>query len=104
DGHALTEAMGAAKARAVVHLAALSSVAGSWESIPEAWRVNVLGTVNTLEAVRESAPEARVLVVSTGDVYGRAGTTPTPEDAPLAPVSPYGASKAAAEIAAAQAP
>ncbi len=58
-----------------------------------------MGTVNVLEAVREHAPEARVLAVSTGEVYGRADEIPTTEDAPLAPLSPYAASKAAAEIA-----
>jgi GDP-4-dehydro-6-deoxy-D-mannose reductase len=64
--------------------------------------VNALGTVNLLEAVREQVPGARVLVVSTGDVYGQADDVPTPETAPYRPVSPYAASKAAAELAAEQ--
>jgi GDP-4-dehydro-6-deoxy-D-mannose reductase len=81
----------------------LSSVAESWERPAEAWTVNVVGTVNVLEAVRTEQPDARVLFASTGEVYGRAEQIPTPEDAPLAPVSPYAATKAAAEIACAQA-
>jgi GDP-4-dehydro-6-deoxy-D-mannose reductase len=56
-----------------------------------------------LQAVRRECPDARVVAVSTGEVYGRAERLPTPEDAPVAPVSPYAASKAAAEIACAQA-
>ena len=44
-----------------------------------------------------------MLVVSTGEVYGRAEEIPTTEDAPVAPLSPYAASKAAAEVAAGQA-
>jgi GDP-4-dehydro-6-deoxy-D-mannose reductase len=40
-----------------------------------------------------------VLVVSTGDVYGRANVFPTPEEAPVQPLSPYAASKGAAELA-----
>jgi GDP-4-dehydro-6-deoxy-D-mannose reductase len=88
---------------AVVHLAAASSVRDSWEDPGEVWRVNAVGTVNLLEAVRLAAPEARVLFASTGDVYGRAPSVPTDEDTPVAPVSPYAASKAAAEIACAQA-
>jgi GDP-4-dehydro-6-deoxy-D-mannose reductase len=88
---------------AVIHLAALSSVGDSWEGVAEVWRTNVLGTVQVLEAVRTEAPDARVLVASSGEVYGRAETIPTPEDAPLRPLSPYAASKAAAELAAAQA-
>jgi len=65
--------------------------------------VNAVGTVNVTEAVREAAPGARLLVVSTGEVYGDTGDGPAAEDRPLQPRSPYAASKAAAEIAAAQA-
>jgi GDP-4-dehydro-6-deoxy-D-mannose reductase len=103
DAKALVAAISSAAPRAIVHLAALSSVADSWEATEEVWQVNVLGTVNLLEAVRAAAPRARVLVASTGDVYGSATRTPTPEDEPVAPVSPYAASKAAAELACAQA-
>ena len=92
-----------ARPDAVVHLAALSDVAQSWRTPARVWQVNAVGTVNLLAAVRVEAPAARVLVVSTGEVYGRALVTPTPETEPVAPVSPYAASKAAAEIAASQA-
>ncbi len=84
---------------AIVHLAAISSVTASTEDPGEAWRVNVVGAVNLLEAARSHAPQARVLIVSTGEVYGRAEQVPTPEDAPIAPISQYAASKAAAEVA-----
>lgn len=103
DAKAVLDAVGAAAPQAVVHLAALSSVAESWDATSEVWRVNVLGTVNVLEAVAAAAPGARVLVASTGEVYGRAEKTPTPETEPVAPISPYAASKAAAELACAQA-
>jgi GDP-4-dehydro-6-deoxy-D-mannose reductase len=96
-----SEALGAAvrDAGAVVHLAAESSVAGSWEDAFRSWRVNVDGTVNVLAAVRAERPEARVLLASTCEVYGNAARIPTPEDEPVRPVSPYAASKAAAELA-----
>jgi GDP-4-dehydro-6-deoxy-D-mannose reductase len=84
---------------AVVHLAAESSVAASWEDAFRSWRVNVDGTVNVLSAVRAERPEARVLFASTGEVYGNASRIPTPEDEPFRPISPYAASKAAAELA-----
>ncbi len=84
---------------AVVHLAAHSSVASSWGDEGDVWLVNAVGTVNVLSAVASEAQDARVLVVSTGDVYGRADVFPTPEDAPVQPLSPYAASKAAAELA-----
>ena len=103
DGAALAAAVREARPRAVVHLAAQSSVAASWEAVDEVWSVNVLGTVHVLEAVRAEAPEARVLFASTGEVYGVAARLPTPENEPVAPLSPYAATKAAAEIACGQA-
>jgi len=102
DTEALRRVVAEAGPDAVVHLAASSSVAASWTDAAEPWRVNALGTVNLLEAARSEAPGARVLVVSTGDVYGQADEIPTPETAPSRPVSPYAASKAAAELAAEQ--
>ena len=78
---------------------ARSSVAASWEEARDVWEVNTIGTVNLLDAVRLHRPEARVLVVSTGEVYGRAAEVPTSEESRVAPLSPYAASKAAAEIA-----
>ncbi len=99
DPAAVLEAVREARPDAVVNLAALTSVAHSWGGEAEVWAVNTLGTVNLLEAVRREQPGARVFVVSSGDVYGAAETIPTPESAPLAPLSPYAASKAAAELA-----
>jgi GDP-4-dehydro-6-deoxy-D-mannose reductase len=103
DAKAVAREFAAAPPRSVVHLAALSSVVSSWEDAGETWRVNVVGTVNVLEAARAQATECRILVASTGDVYGLADELPTPETAPFRPVSPYAASKAAAELAAEQA-
>jgi GDP-4-dehydro-6-deoxy-D-mannose reductase len=99
DHAAVSRAIRDAGPQSVVHLAAESSVASSWQDPRAAWLVNVVGTVNILEAVRQEQPGARVLFVSTGEVYGRADQLPTPESAPIAPLSPYAATKAAAEIA-----
>jgi GDP-4-dehydro-6-deoxy-D-mannose reductase len=103
DARAVARGITTGAPTAVVHLAALSSVGTSWAEAGETWRVNAVGTVNVLEAVRAEARECRVLVASTGEVYGRADRVPTPEDEPLAPLSPYAASKAAAEVACGQA-
>jgi GDP-4-dehydro-6-deoxy-D-mannose reductase len=103
DAKAVARAVAATAPAAIVHLAALSSVGASWDDAGETWRVNTVGTVNVLEAVRLETPDTRILVASTGEVYGRADQVPTPEEAPLAPVSPYAASKAAAELACEQA-
>jgi GDP-4-dehydro-6-deoxy-D-mannose reductase len=96
---ALVAAVRDVQPEAVVHLAAESSVAASWNDAFRAWRVNVDGTVNVLDAVSGERPRARVLFASTCEVYGNARRLPTPEDEPVAPVSPYAATKAAAELA-----
>jgi GDP-4-dehydro-6-deoxy-D-mannose reductase len=102
DHAAVSRAVRDARPKSVIHLAAESSVASSWQDPRAAWLVNVVGVVNILEAVREEQPGARVLFVSTGEVYGRTDQLPTPESAPIAPLSPYAATKAAAEIACSQ--
>ena len=58
--------------------------------------VNVGGTAAVLEAARETGTR-RVILASTAGVYGEPAAIPTPEHTPVAPLSPYGASKAAAE-------
>lgn len=103
DSAAVAAVVRETQPRAVVHLAALSWVAESWREPARVWEVNAVGTVNVLEAVRRERPDARVLLASTGEVYGRAEHFPTSENEPVAPVSPYGASKAAAELACMQA-
>ncbi len=103
DAAFLASAVREARPEGVVHLAAVSSVADSWGDVTEVWRTNVLGTLNVVEAVHAEAPGARLLFVSSGEVYGRAPVVPTPEEAPVDPFSPYGASKAAAELACRQA-
>ncbi|HET7760219.1 MAG TPA: GDP-mannose 4,6-dehydratase [Gaiellaceae bacterium] len=97
DAEALRRAVRGAGA--VVHLAAESSVGSSWDDPLRFWRVNVDGTVNVLDAVRAQRREARVLVASTAEVYGRAERIPTREDEPVRPLSPYARTKAAAELA-----
>src|SRR5438477_12437600 len=89
---------------AVVHLAAVSSIRRAEEDPIAAYRTNLGGTLAVLVAVRAHAPRARVLAVTSGEVYGAVQATELPivEETPLRPVTVYGASKAAADIAAAQ--
>jgi GDP-4-dehydro-6-deoxy-D-mannose reductase len=87
------------KPEGVVHLAGVSSVARSHSAPAETVAVNVLGAANVLQAVREHAPKARVLLVGSGEEYGRLEpASPALEQAPLSPMSPYAASKVAAEV------
>ncbi len=99
DPRALADALVAARPAVVYHLAALSHVGRSFDE-PDAVRaVNVGGTRALLEAVAARAPGARVVLVSSAEVYGvtRPEDQPLSETRPLAPVSPYAESKAEAE-------
>ena len=88
----------------VYHLAGQASVSDSWREPEATFAANVIGTFNVLAAAR-AAGVRRVLVVSSSDVYGVVlpEQLPLTEQAPLRPVTPYAASKAAAEQVAAQA-
>ena len=85
---------------ALIHLAAQSSVAASFEDPLEAFRINFLGSLNVLAAMQEEAPHGRVLLIGSSDAYGSeaGGAQPIRESAPLRPESPYARSKAAAEL------
>jgi GDP-4-dehydro-6-deoxy-D-mannose reductase len=83
----------------VVHLAARTFVPESFENPRQTYEVNFIGTLNVLEALRESGFTGRFLYLGSGDVYGLVPESdlPVAEDHPLRPRSPYGVSKVAAE-------
>ncbi len=84
--------------RHVVHFAAESHVDRSIQDSGPFVRTNVLGTQVLLDAAREFGVE-RFIMVSTDEVYGSLGATGLfTETTPLAPSSPYSASKAAADL------
>jgi UDP-glucose 4-epimerase len=83
-------------AEVLVHLAARPSVARSLTDPAETHDVNVTGTVQVLEAAR-AAGVGQVVLASSSSVYGVGGALPRCEDAMLRPLSPYAASKVAAE-------
>jgi GDP-4-dehydro-6-deoxy-D-mannose reductase len=101
----LTDLVTAASPDGICHLAAQSSVPGSWSDPVSTYEVNTLGTSNVLSAALACSHPPRVLTVSSSEVYGRVRPTDLPlrEDHPMAPVTPYAASKAAAEMVAVQA-
>jgi GDP-4-dehydro-6-deoxy-D-mannose reductase len=86
----------------VVHLAALSSGSAAQRDPGRAWLINATGTAQLCGALgRRAAPfPGTVLVVSSAEVYGIAEPQPRSEADPVAPCSPYAATKAASEIAA----
>lgn len=83
-------------ADAVVHLAARPSVPRSIAEPRAAHEVNATGTLNVLEAARK-AGNLHTIVASSSSVYGANPTLPKYEDLATRPVSPYAASKLAAE-------
>lgn len=99
DVDALQDAMRDCEADIILHMAAQSLVRASYAAPVETWRVNVMGTLNVLEAARAFAPRV-VIVVTTDKVYDQRGARrPFREDDPLGGHDPYSSSKAAAEIA-----
>ncbi len=89
----------------VYHLAAQSSVSSSWDDPAATFGVNALGTLAVVSAVQACAPESRVVLVSSVEVYGpvQEADLPVTEASPFRPATPYAASKAAAEMAGVQA-
>jgi UDP-glucose 4-epimerase len=82
---------------AVVHLAAETSVLASMSSPVEVYETNVALTVSLLERCRVDGVGAFVLA-STNAVVGDVGHALIDEESPLRPLTPYGATKAAAEM------
>jgi GDP-4-dehydro-6-deoxy-D-mannose reductase len=99
DAAVVLDRVAAWRPDAIVHLAGQASAGRSFDDPVGTFRVNAAGTWNLLESVRRAAPRARALVVGSADVYGsQPEGSRVGEDAPLRPVSPYGLSKAAADL------
>jgi NAD dependent epimerase/dehydratase len=80
----------------VLHLGALIGIPYSYSNPEDVVQVNVLGTLNVLQACLESGVE-RLVQTSTSEVYGTARYAPMDEQHPLVPQSPYAASKVAGD-------
>jgi GDP-4-dehydro-6-deoxy-D-mannose reductase len=88
----------------VVNCAGAASVGLSWERPGETFAANATGVLNLLEAVAAKAPSAHLLCLSSADVYGirEERELPLGEELEPRPVTPYGTSKAAMEVACGQ--
>jgi len=101
DPVALLDAVTAAAPDAIYHLAALTHVGDSWKDPLAVLQVNVIGTAALLAAARQCGTDPRVLVTSSAEVYGAVtdpSLMPLDELTPTAPLTPYAASKLAAEV------
>jgi UDP-glucose 4-epimerase len=92
----ITEIIRKCRPDSCVHLAAKISVSESILDPYSTMSVNVSGTLNVLEACKCNSVK-RFVFASSAAVYGHVNTLPIPENTELEPISPYGASKVAAE-------
>ncbi len=83
--------------RFVFHHAAQISVSASVRDPARDARVNVLGTLNLLQAAAEAGVEKFVFASTGGALYGEGGEEPVGEDRCPTPLAPYGVSKLACE-------
>ncbi|MDB5822780.1 MAG: CDP-glucose 4,6-dehydratase [Herminiimonas sp.] len=99
DGSNLMRAMQAAQPQIVFHLAAQSLVRYSYTAPVETYTVNVLGTVNLLEAVRQTPSVKAVVNITTDKCYeNREWVWPYRESDPMGGYDPYSSSKGCAEL------
>lgn len=63
----------------IFHLAAQSSVKLSWEKPQLTFTINVIGAINVLESVRKCSPKAKIIIIGSGEEYGRIN----PEQLPI---------------------
>lgn len=85
----------------IYHLASQSSVGLSYKKPYETLNINLLGTQNLLEAVRQNCPKAKVMLLSSSEIYGRTDHQLTylhKETDPPNPLTPYATSKACMEL------
>jgi GDP-4-dehydro-6-deoxy-D-mannose reductase len=80
------------------HLAAVTNVGFAWKNPELTYEVNFMGISNLLEALQASAPDSRLLLMSSAEVYLNADGRPIPETGPTAPQNPYALSKMAMEM------
>ena len=84
----------------IVHLAAQSFVAASWQTPAETLYTNTVSQINLLEAVRGRPKKPRFLVVGSSEEYGLVldNELPVKETNPLRPLSPYAVSKVTQDL------
>jgi len=97
DRAALEQVFAAERPRIVNHQAAQASVRLSMEDPPRDAEINVLGSLNVLEAARRHGVQKVIYAATGGAAVGEPKYLPVDEDHPVEPLSPYGANKHAVE-------
>ncbi|MEO5662790.1 MAG: GDP-mannose 4,6-dehydratase [Nocardioides sp.] len=83
----------------IYNLAAISSVAQSWDEPDLVARVNGLAAVALMESARQVGDHVRFIQASSAEIFGEPDTSPQTEATPVRPLNPYGAAKAYAHLA-----
>ncbi|HSQ34610.1 MAG TPA: GDP-mannose 4,6-dehydratase [Candidatus Binatia bacterium] len=82
----------------IFHLAAVTNVGFAWKNPALTYEINMLGSSNLLEAILPVSPQARVVLMSSAEVYRGRVETPISEDSPVQCQNPYALSKLAMEM------
>jgi len=96
DKQKVEKVMEVCKPDYLVNLAAISSVGQSWSIPDKTMEVNVVGTLNLLEAIKKHSPSCKVLLIGSSEEYENK-ETPLKEDDKINANNPYGISKVAQE-------
>jgi GDPmannose 4,6-dehydratase len=96
DRATIERAVAAIEPDEIYHLAGQSSVGRSFTEPALTFATNALSTLHVLDVARLAKRRPRVLLASSGEIFGDTGGTPATESTPVRPVSPYGAAKSAA--------
>ncbi len=104
DDRSIAQVVDQAQPEIILHLAAASSVAQSWQDPEPAYRANILGQLHLLEAARSMKKMPTVVIASSAEIYGHDGHdgNAISEAAPLRPLSPYAVTKATQDLQAGQ--
>ncbi len=95
DSNFFTNLLHELKPDEMYHLAAQSFVGYSFQNPASTYDVNIGGTLNVVNAVKESSPDTRLYFAATSELYGQPKQTPQNESTPFEPRSPYAVSKLA---------
>jgi len=100
DPASLRQVLREARPEGVIHLAGQSFVPDAIRNPSHTLQINLMGTLNLLEALKETGFSGNFLYVSSGDVYGQVppDRLPITEAQTVDPQNPYAVSKAAAEM------
>ena len=98
DQHSLRSILLKYRPAEIYNLAGVSFVPTAWERPTLALDINTLGVVRLLEIMRSDLPTARLFQASSAKIFGVPATVPQTETTPIAPIVPYGISKAATQL------